>query len=168
LAQASSAAPQSAPAKTLAYEVVSIKPAKSYGGWTTTPDGFWTGGISVGDLIPGAYGLVLPNQISGLPAWAGSDLFAIQAKMDEETAAAFRKLAPKEKERQSELMMRALLADRFQLKVHHETKELPVYDLAVAKGGLKMKESPAGQGTNYTVRSGKISGKGVDMQGRRI
>jgi uncharacterized protein (TIGR03435 family) len=45
---------------------------------------------------------------------------------------------------QIRLMVQELLADRFKLKVSHETKELPVYALVVAKGGLKMKEeSPA-------------------------
>jgi uncharacterized protein (TIGR03435 family) len=39
------------------------------------------------------------------------------------------------------LMLQSLLEDRFQLKIHRETKELPVYDLAVAKGGPKVKLS---------------------------
>ncbi len=39
-------------------------------------------------------------------------------------------------------MMKALLIDRFQLKLHHETKEFPVYALVLAKGGTKLKESP--------------------------
>jgi uncharacterized protein (TIGR03435 family) len=39
-------------------------------------------------------------------------------------------------------MMKALLADRFQLKLHHDSKEFPVYALVLAKGGAKLKESP--------------------------
>ena len=39
-------------------------------------------------------------------------------------------------------MLRTLLSDRFGLKVHRETREVPVYALEVAKGGLKMKELP--------------------------
>lgn len=39
-------------------------------------------------------------------------------------------------------MMKALLADRFQLKLHHDTKEFPVYALVLAKGGTRPKESP--------------------------
>lgn len=38
-------------------------------------------------------------------------------------------------------MLQAMLADRCKLKVHFETKELPVYDLVIAKRGLKMKEA---------------------------
>lgn len=40
-------------------------------------------------------------------------------------------------------MLQALLADRFQVQLHRETKEFPVYALEVASGGLKMKELPA-------------------------
>src|SRR5215471_14577707 len=40
------------------------------------------------------------------------------------------------------LMMQSLLEDRFKLKVHRETRELPVYALVVTKGGVKMKETP--------------------------
>ncbi len=42
-----------------------------------------------------------------------------------------------------DLMLQALLADRFKLKVHHETKELPVYALTVAKNGPKLTPSVA-------------------------
>ncbi len=40
-------------------------------------------------------------------------------------------------------MLQTMLADRFQLKVHHVQKDLPVYNLVVNKGGPKLKESPA-------------------------
>jgi uncharacterized protein (TIGR03435 family) len=50
-------------------------------------------------------------------------------------------LASKERLKQEQPMLQMMLADRCKLKVHFETKELPVYDLVVAKGGLKMKEA---------------------------
>ena len=40
-------------------------------------------------------------------------------------------------------MMQALLLDRFQMKMHRETREIPVYGLVIGKGGLKLKDSPA-------------------------
>jgi uncharacterized protein (TIGR03435 family) len=49
-------------------------------------------------------------------------------------------------------MMKALLADRFQLKLHHETKEFPVYALILAKGGTKLKESPLDPETDATAK----------------
>jgi uncharacterized protein (TIGR03435 family) len=54
-------------------------------------------------------------------------------------------------------MLQALLADRCHFKAHQETKELPVYDLVIAKGGLKMKEAPPGE-QEYYGRSGGSSG----------
>jgi hypothetical protein len=42
-------------------------------------------------------------------------------------------------------MLQTLLADRFQLKLHHETRDLPVYALVVGKGRSKLKRAPAGQ-----------------------
>jgi len=77
-------------------------------------------------------------QITGLPDWAGRAMYNLQAKSD---SAADEKLAALTKE-QAELeqqhMLQALLADRFNLKTHWETREGPVYDLVVAKGGPKL------------------------------
>src|SRR5215471_21466348 len=69
-------------------------------------------------------------QIVG-PDWLRSQLFDIVAKLPEGTTT-----------KQVPQMLRALLEDRFGLKVHRETKEFPVYALEIAKGGLKMKELP--------------------------
>jgi len=53
--------------------------------------------------------------------------------------------------------MQTLLADRFQLKVHCETKEMPVYALVVAgKGGSKLKQSAAGRTTQIVTAKGCI------------
>jgi uncharacterized protein (TIGR03435 family) len=67
--------------------------------------------------------------ISGGPAWINFDRYSIDAKPD----------APQSQEMMRGPMLQALLEDRFRLKVHRETKEIPVYALTVAKGGLKLK-----------------------------
>jgi bla regulator protein BlaR1 len=64
---------------------------------------------------------IQPFQISGGPAWIESLRYDISAKPDH-----------KPKEDEESLMLQSLLADRFQLKIHHETKELPIYALVVA------------------------------------
>lgn len=69
-----------------------------------------------------------PSAIEGGPSWLASDLYDINAKA-EDGADQAAMLGP---------MLRALLAGRFQLKVHHETREIAVYDLTVAKGGPKL------------------------------
>jgi uncharacterized protein (TIGR03435 family) len=83
------------------------------------------------------------NQVSGVQAWMESDHFDIQATTASDATV-----------KQVEgPMLQALLEDRFHLKVHHETMERPVYDLAVDKGGLKVLPSKAGSCTPYAVDS---------------
>ena len=159
-------APQAPPAQAFAYEVASVKPHKAGDGsmwWRTAPDGFSASGVSLENLIMDAYGLVMPDQLSGLPEWAKSDSFDIEAKMDEDTAAALKKLPGVEYRRQYGLMMQSLLADRFQLKVHHETRDLPVYNLVIAKDGLKMKQAPAHGSAGYSMSNGRLEGNAVPM-----
>ena len=79
-------------------------------------------------LIRNAY-QVPDYTISGGPGWI-SDRYDIEAKVDGEL-----------KRENSLLLLRALLEDRFQLKVHRETKEGPIYALTVAAGGLKLQPS---------------------------
>ena len=149
-------------AKTLAYDVISIKPCKEgrYS-WKSLPDGLSWKATPVGVLIYEAYGPRLPGQIAGWPAWSESARFDMEAKMDEETAIALKKLPSKEQSRQRQLMLQSLLADRFSLKVHHETTVLPIYELVVAKGGPKMKESHATE-TN-TNGIGRLTAQGMPM-----
>jgi len=83
-------------------------------------------------LMQNAYG-VQAFQISEGPAWIQSEGYDIEAKADGKASRA-----------QILLMLRSLLEDRFQLKLHRETKELPVYALTVAKGGLKLQPPKEG------------------------
>jgi uncharacterized protein (TIGR03435 family) len=80
--------------------------------------------MTVKDLLTIAY-QVRDFQISGGPGWVNSDHYDIEAKTDGNAAPT-----------QVQQMIRALLEDRFKLKVHRETKELPIYVLTVAKTGL--------------------------------
>jgi uncharacterized protein (TIGR03435 family) len=70
-----------------------------------------------------------------------------------------------ERWKQSQLMLQALLADRFALKAHHETKDLPIYELTVAKGGAKMKKTAAdGYGGNAKYASGKVTAHEISVE----
>jgi uncharacterized protein (TIGR03435 family) len=69
------------------------------------------------------------RKVRGGPAWVYSSLYHIEAKADGEPA----------RRVMIGSMLQALLEDRFQLKVHRETEEAPIYALTVAKGGLKLK-----------------------------
>jgi uncharacterized protein (TIGR03435 family) len=72
-------------------------------------------------------------QIFGGPSWINSDLYNITAKP-----------AGNAPMQQVRVMVQSLLADRFGLTLHRETKELPVYDLEAAKSGIKLAASKEG------------------------
>jgi len=123
------------------FEVVSIKPSQEGGGLFRIglqPSGRFVAN-SVQFLMELAYGLK-DAQISGAPRWVESEHFAIEAKPED--GFMDQKLSRDERSRQISLMMQSLLADRFKLAMHHETKEMPVYSLVVAKSGSKLKEAP--------------------------
>jgi uncharacterized protein (TIGR03435 family) len=86
--------------------------------------------LSLRDYIGWAY-KVKDYQIEG-PAWMASARFDITAKVPAGAT-----------QEQVAAMMGALLAERFGMKMHRESKESPVYGLVVAKGGSKLKASPA-------------------------
>jgi bla regulator protein blaR1 len=95
-----------------------------------------------GTLIAMAYGLPPESgaRIVGGPDWLRQDVdqYEIHAKIDDAMVAAMEKMTPEQQREQVALMEQAMLADRFKLKVHFETREMPVYALVVAKGGPKL------------------------------
>jgi uncharacterized protein (TIGR03435 family) len=91
-------------------------------------------------LITMAYRVDI-HQVQGIPDW-GWTSFNVQAKSDSEADERLAKLDDKSAALEQQHMLQALLADRFNLKVHWTTVEGNVYRLAVAKGGAKL--SPAG------------------------
>jgi uncharacterized protein (TIGR03435 family) len=138
---------QNAAAKPLAFDFVTVKPGKHMLGTDIqtryTRDSYSATNISLENLISDAYGLQMYNLVTGLPGWAKSATFDIEAKMDADTFAAYQKLPQKQQKEQHRWMMQSLLTDRFNLKVHHVTRQLPIYALVIAKGGSKLKQSNA-------------------------
>jgi uncharacterized protein (TIGR03435 family) len=169
----------------LTFEVASIKPAgplnpaaiqsgKMRVGMKVDGAMVDIGSFSLTDLIRTAYE-VKDYQVSGpdLGSVMTAERFNIQAKIPEGAT-----------EKQVPQMLQALLADRFKLVVHRETKDHSVYALVVAKGGPKLKEAdpePAapetpeepkkgetvmGQGASQVRISGNMEGgKGVTVKG---
>jgi bla regulator protein BlaR1 len=161
------------------YEVASIKPDKSGNDMIrmmARPDGFTGTNITLQMLIRNAYG-VEDNQISGAPSWLNSEKYDIEAKMDSSVADELRKLDEDQRRLERRRMLQALLADRFKLTLHRETKELPVYSLVIAKNGPKLQEAKAddtypngikgfdGRGTAGMMRMGRgeLTGQGLPM-----
>lgn len=140
-------AAQGAAAQLPAFDVVSVKTHKDEGmmmriGISATPDGFQADGVPLQMLIRQAFGLS-EDRILNEPDWAKSSRFDINAKVAPEDAPKLKALSMQ----QRSAMILPLLEDRFGLKFHHETKQLQVYTLVVAKGGPKLKEAtPAESG----------------------
>jgi uncharacterized protein (TIGR03435 family) len=157
---------------TLQFEVASLKPAhpspdgssspRCKGGPGTSDPGLFTCTDQVfGNLLAQAFDLPfyqLPNAYDGPRA-----LYDISAKVPPGTTRA-----------RFQSMLQNLVIDRFRLKYHFEKKEMPVYNLVVAKGGIKMKESPPDppadpdaprppSRSRLDLRAGKWSAHGVKV-----
>jgi uncharacterized protein (TIGR03435 family) len=129
------------------FEVASVKPSSPEGGRMGIGLFTYPGGRVVASnyrlrmLVHDAYGVEM-YQVIGGPAWTDTDRFNIEAKAPAGSEAsryvpATFKSPPNADER---LMLRRLLAERFHLRVHTETRKEQVYALVVAKGGPKLKE----------------------------
>ncbi len=146
------------------FEVASIRPSSEQ--TTQVNVGLHISGsqvriayMSLKDYIGIAY-RVRTGQIAG-PDWIAQERFDIAAKIPD---GALSDQVPE--------MLQTLLADRFQLKIHRDSKEFPVYALAVAKSGLKLQESATSAGAatdspaivNVTA-SGSGAGIAADLGG---
>ncbi|MGP8246780.1 MAG: TIGR03435 family protein [Bryobacteraceae bacterium] len=169
LALAAASAWAQPPAGKLEFEVASIKIAvppnpadvmagKLHIGMKVDGARVDIGFMSLADLIRTAY-KIKPYQLAG-PDWMGAQRFDILAKMP----------AGSNKDQVPE-MLQALLADRFKLAVHRDSKEHAVYDLVVAKGGVKLRESPPDPDapkTNPDAKPGEPAAGSSDNQSPQI
>jgi uncharacterized protein (TIGR03435 family) len=92
---------------------------------------------SARDLIVQAYGVQYFQILNG-PDWLDRARFVVEAKSDASTDEALAKLSNEQAKLEKQHMLQVLLADRFKLKVHPDTKDLPGFALVIAKNGLKM------------------------------
>ncbi len=144
------------------FDVVSVKPNKSDSGMVrimAKPDGYSASNVSLKMLIQAAYG-IREDLISGAPSWADSARFDIDAKVAGSDVDALKKLTPE----QRRLILQPLLADRFKLKMHTETKQLPVYELVLAKGGSKLNEATPGDTYANGIKGPDGVGRGGMMK----
>jgi uncharacterized protein (TIGR03435 family) len=122
------------------FDVASVKPAapivggrmmvRMQGGPGSPDPGQITyTNVALKNVLTIAYN-VRSYQISG-PSWLDSERFDIMAKIPKDTS-----------KEDFQLMLQNLLAERFKLKLHRESKDMPIYALVVGKNGVKMKETP--------------------------
>jgi uncharacterized protein (TIGR03435 family) len=122
------------PKLTPGYEVATIKPSppdEQGRGFTLQGRHLVARNFTVEGLITLAYNLH-PKQLTGGPEWLTTDHFDMDVLPDHEGLPSLE---------QARGIVRKLLADRFGLKFHEDTKELSVYVLSVAKGGPKFTKS---------------------------
>jgi uncharacterized protein (TIGR03435 family) len=130
------------------FEAASIKPHKSSGAVEMsrllfTPYGFSATNVTLQTLIRDVY-QVQASQIAGAPNWLNSETYDVEARMDKSVAEELRKVDPMQSLPERQRMLQALLADRCKLTLHRETKDLPVYALAIAENGPKLQEAKPG------------------------
>ena len=156
-----------------AFDVATIKPSSP----ETKGSGFWINDDGIEStnrpltvLIQFAYNLSSgsADQIINAPPWMTSSRFDIKAKEDAQLATRINKLPREEWIATLRQMVQGLLADRFQLKVHHETRDLRVVALTAAKDGAKLTEtkfeSHNGSWTGLRSTKGKIEGRAATIR----
>ena len=149
--------PQAAAIARPSFEVASIKPATTndprYYKFAAGGDRFRGTNISLQDWIKTAWA-VTDFEMIGAPQWISAENFDIDAKAER----------PIRSVDEGYQMLKSLLEDRFSLRVHRETTEMPMYALVVQKNGLKMKPAADQTGTTGGVREvryGRIAGEAL-------
>jgi len=94
---------------------------------------------TVNDPLINSNGIVDKPPVRGGPAWTHSSFYSIEAKTEDPVANGPTTSASPARKLITGPMLQALLEERFHLKTHRETEEVPMYALTVAKGGLKLK-----------------------------
>jgi uncharacterized protein (TIGR03435 family) len=151
----------------IAYDAVSIKPNPGAATMRLAmqPDSLVGSGVSLRVLIDNAFG-IRDSLVFGLPTWSESARYDISAKIVDADPAALRSLTIE----QRRAMLAAVLTSRFNLKVHRETRTLPVFSLEPGKHGPILKPSAdasakiANLGTGMVIsNSGEIIAKGISF-----
>ena len=144
----------------LAFEVASVKPSnpESRGLMRIQPmpgcQTYIARNVPLRMMIKAMY-RITDSQIAGGPDWIDTEHYDIDAKAEH----------PSTLEELHE-MFRTLLADRFQLRYHHETREIPAYVLTIANSGTKLKRSESQEIFDVPIKPdglGRVVGTRVPM-----
>lgn len=148
------------PSKALTWDVISVKPNRSLDSSSSmrwNMDGIEFRNTTLHGTLLNAFEVRSESQITGYPNWVNSERFDIEAKMDAETVAAYRALKGQAGTQQWHALMQQILEERFGMKFHTEKRELPVYNLVVAKQGLKVKPSGPDEKGSSSMGPGRYS-----------
>lgn len=148
-------APQQTDRPDVQFEVASIKPSAPGAGGTTiynSPERFRIDGATVKYLIGYAYDL-RQFQIVDAPGWADAERYDVVAKAQGSMS-----------DTRIRLMVENLLVERMSLAVHREKKEMSIFALIVAKGGLKLRASPQPAGPTARGPEGRLEGTNLTLE----
>lgn len=144
-----------APTQQLAFEAASVRlstsPNDGFADFDTTPGTLTIRNYTLRAIIRTAY-QAKDYQISGGPKWLNHDRYDINAKADSPA-----------KPPQLFLMLQALLAERFKLVVHRESRDFQGYALVIAKSGLKLKAVGSDTDRSINSRPGVITAKATSL-----
>jgi len=166
------------------YDLVSIHKTPEANGQSAIhdePDGLTATASTLRSLIGEAYGFSLgelsDQQLVGAPGWVKTQQFDVHAKVDTSDVPKLKELSKADtmmatvREMVTRtpsyrmLMLQRLLEDRFKLKVHYEQRVMPLYEMTVAKSGVRMKAAhPADpEHGSMSWSNGKLEGENVPM-----
>lgn len=158
----------------LVYDVASIREYRSHGGMRYADDMphnsyYHAEGVGLRALIAYAYDLHLLNQVENLPRWANETMYTIDAKSDPDTDSVLEKLSDKDAWAEKNHMLQVLLAERFHLRIHPETRMSNTYELVTTSRTAKLMTPVHGDESKtintcgvrfYREKGGEIDSKG--------
>jgi uncharacterized protein (TIGR03435 family) len=144
------------------FDTASIHPDDPHGmgGMTSISfqsDRYQASRVDLRTVLKEAYGID-DSQILHAHSLLGSRSFTITATIDQALSEAISHLSADERQAAQQHMLQQLLADRFHLVVHEETKELPIYSLVPIRGGPHLHE-----GSDSSYEHGAQWGDGTPM-----
>jgi uncharacterized protein (TIGR03435 family) len=146
------------------FEVASVKPDHSLSqgsNFNRTPGGGLNAtNVTLREMIIFAYD-IRDHQLTGGPGWMDSDRYDVVAKASHDDVVETNNF--EEAFRLIRLKMRALLANRFKLAIHTETREMPIYALVIARNGPHLEQSKS-DGLTMHRQNGHLICKGASMK----
>jgi uncharacterized protein (TIGR03435 family) len=140
--------------KPVAFEAASLKASKDITWHDRTDIGLVTQrGATLRELVALAYG-TKEDRVTGGPKWTDSDRFDVDAKAGGPA-----------KDEELERMLQTFLAERFQLVVHTQSKQVSGYALVVVKGGIRAKPSEGSDQPRSQSHNGSLTATAIKMDG---
>ena len=158
------------------FDVVSIKPSDPLSNGMRvgiSPSGtFEAKGVTLLDLISQAYD-VRVFQIVGATGWMGTDKYEIVTKDEAKgpSESDLKEMSDKQREQVRDRLLgklRIMLSDRYRLKFHRETKEMPVYGLTIAKGGVKLEAAAEGDNSESRMNGSRTEEGKSSLTGKNL